>query len=89
MMLISAEGQIIAYNKGPARFMQSLVVDKGTLPAGEYHLVADAAWNLVSSFGMDFKNITLDVYCPSQVSIVASPQEQGIKHLIRGIKHFA
>ena len=67
MMLISAQGQIIGYNKGPARFMQSLVIDKGTLPAGEYHLVADAAWNFVSSFGMDFKNITLDVYCPSQV----------------------
>ena len=89
MILISAEGQIIAYNKGPARFMQSLVIDKGTLPAGEYHLVVDAAWNFVSSFGMDFKNMTLDVYCPGQVSIEASPKEQGIKHLIRGIKHFA
>ena len=34
MLLISANGEIVAVNKGPSRFMQSLVVDKGTLAAG-------------------------------------------------------
>ena len=51
--------------------MQSLVVDKGTLPAGQYLLVMDAAWNLVSSFGMDYRNIAIDIYSPRPVSIEA------------------
>ena len=62
-------------NKGPARFMQSLIVDKGTLPAGEYHLMIDAAWGFESSFEMDFKNIAIDIYSPSPASIDACPRE--------------
>ena len=69
--------------------MQSLVVDKGTLPAGQYLLVLDAAWNLVSSFGMDYRNIAIDIYSPRPVSIEACSQEQGIKQLVRGIKYYA
>ena len=71
MLLISANGEIVAVNKGPSRFMQSLVVDKGTLAAGQYYLVMDAAWNLSSSFGMDYRTVAINVYSPCPASIEA------------------
>ena len=67
MILVSSQGKIVAINKGPARFMQSLIVDNEILQAGVYHLMIDAAWNLESNFRMDFKNITIDICSPSLV----------------------
>ena len=49
----------------------------------------DAAWSYESSFEIDFKKIAIDIYSPSPASIDACPREQGIKHLVRGIKYFA
>ena len=42
---MSANGRIIEFNHGQARFMQSLIMSKGVLPADDYVLMVDAAWN--------------------------------------------
>ena len=64
---MSADGKIIEFNRGQARFMQSLLVNKGTLFAGDYYVMVDAAWNSESANYMDFRDVLIDIYCPKPV----------------------
>ena len=61
---MSADGKIIEFNHGQARFMQSLIVRKGELAAGDYVLMVDAAWNDESSNEYAFRDVLIDIYCP-------------------------
>ena len=69
--------------------MQSLIVNKGTLFAGDYVVMVDAAWNSESNNQMDFREVLIDVYCPKQVTIEAMPIKDGFDVLVKATKKFA